>query len=52
MIIETLWNQIIYIKFNNRIRIDKDSIEKEIINYYNTKDKKYQYNLSEIVIDI
>ena len=52
LIIETLWNQIIYIKFNNRIRIDKDSIEKEIINYYNTKDKKYQYNLSEIVIDI
>ncbi len=52
MIIEGLWNQIIYSKFNNKVRINKNSIEKEIINYYNSKDKKYEYNLSEIVIDI
>ena len=26
LIIETLWNQIIYRKFNNKIRIDKDLI--------------------------
>ena len=50
--IEAFWNQLIYIKFKNRIRIDKNSIEKEIINYYNSKDKKYEYNLSEIIIDI
>ena len=52
MIIEAFWNQLIYIKFKNRIRIDKISLEKNIINYYNSKDKKYEFNLSEIVIDI
>ena len=52
LIIEAFWNQLIYIKFKNRIRIDENSIEKQIKNYYNTKDKKYEYKLSEIVIDI
>jgi len=52
LIIEALWNQLIYIKFNNKIRIDKKSIKNEIIDYYNSKDKKYEYNLSEITIDI
>jgi len=52
LIIEALWNQLIYMKFNNKIRIDKNSIKNEIIDYYNSKDKKYEYNLSEITIDI
>ena len=52
LIIEALWNQLIYIKFNNKVRVDKNSIKNEIINYYNSKDKKYEYNLSEITIDI
>ena len=52
LIIDGMWNQIIYIKFKNRIRIDKKSIEKEIVDYYKSKDKKYEYNLSEILIDI
>ena len=51
LIIETLWNQIIYRKFNHKVIIDSNSIEKKIINYYNSKDKKYEYNLSEIIID-
>ena len=51
LILETLWNQIIYNKFKNRIKIDKISIKNKIINYYNSKDKKYEYNLSEIIID-
>ena len=50
LVIEAFWNQIIYIKFKNKIRIDKNSIEKDIVNYYNSKDKKYEFNLSEIVI--
>ena len=52
LMIEAMWNQLIYIKFNNKIRIDKNSIKNEIINYYNSKEKKYEYNLSEIAIDI
>ena len=52
LIVEALWNQLIYIKFNNKTRIDKNSIKNKIIDYYNSKDKKYEYNLSEITIDI
>ena len=52
LITESLWNQLIYRKFNNQIRIDENSIKKQITEYYNSKDKKYAYNLSEIVIDI
>tara|TARA_Y100000741_G_scaffold37890_1_gene26472 strand:- start:1016 stop:1942 length:927 start_codon:yes stop_codon:yes gene_type:complete len=51
LIIEAFWNQLIYIKFKNRIRIDNNSIKNDIINYYKSKDKKYEFNLSEIVID-
>jgi len=52
LVVEALWNQIIYNKFNKKIKIDEKSIEREIINYYDSKDKKYEYNLSEILIDI
>tara|TARA_B100001996_G_C18652903_1_gene590115 strand:+ start:858 stop:1784 length:927 start_codon:yes stop_codon:yes gene_type:complete len=51
LIIEGFWNQLIYIKFKNSIRVDKEAIKKKIINYYNSKSKKYEYYLSEIVID-
>ena len=52
LIMEAVWNQIIYSKFNDKIKIDKNLIKEEIINYYNSKDKKFEYNISEIVIDI
>lgn len=48
---DAMWNQLIYIKFNKKTRVDEDIIKKEIIDYYNSKEKKYEYNLSEIVID-
>ncbi len=51
LVIEAFWNQLIYIKFKNRLRIDKSLIKNEIIKYYNSKEKKYEYNLSEIAID-
>ena len=51
LIVEAFWNQLIYIKFKDKVRIDKKSIERDIIKFYNTKDKKYEFNLSEIVID-
>ena len=50
LIIETLWNQLIYNNFNRQVRIDKDLLKQKIIAYYNSKDKKYEYQLSEIVI--
>ena len=48
--IDKKWNQIIYSRFNDKIRIDKNAIKKAIINYYDSKDKKYEYNISEITI--
>ena len=45
-----LWNEIIYRSFNKKIRIDESSIKKKIIEYHNSKDKKYEYQLSQIVI--
>ena len=50
IVIEALWNQLIFNNFNNRVRIDESLLKKKIINYYNSKDKKYEYQLSEIVI--
>ena len=50
LLTETLWNQLIYQNFNKQVRIDKNSIEEQIIDYYNSKDKKYEYYLSEIVV--
>ena len=52
LIIEAFWKRLIYIKFNNRIKIDEKSIEKDIINYYNSLEKKFEFNLSEIIIDV
>ncbi len=51
LITEAFWNQLIYLKFKDKVKIDKNSIEKSIIKYYDSKDKKYEFNLSEIVID-
>ncbi len=51
LVIEAMWNQIIYNKFKNKVKIDKKFIESEIVNYYNSKKKKYEYNISEILIE-
>jgi len=50
IVLEALWNQIIFNNFNKRVRIDESLIKKKIIDYYNSKDKKFEYQLSEIVI--
>tara|TARA_B100000965_G_scaffold405114_1_gene437905 strand:+ start:2504 stop:3427 length:924 start_codon:yes stop_codon:yes gene_type:complete len=52
LFIDAFWKQLIYIKFNNRLKIDENSIEKDIINYYNSKERIFEFNLSEIVINI
>ena len=46
--IEVLWNQLIYNKYNQRVKIDKQ----DIINNLNEKDKQRQFFLSEILFDI
>ena len=47
--IETLWNEFIFSKYNNQIKIDEEKIKKKIKNQ-----KKYlvEYNLSEILFEL
>ena len=48
---EGLWNELIYMKYNNSVKIDKDKARKELILKI-SNEKKYEYNLSEILFDI
>ena len=49
--IETLWNQLIYKKYVKNIKIDEVLLKERILNQFNKTEKKYQYNLSEIVFE-
>ena len=48
---EGLWNELIYMKYNNSVKVDKDETRKELILKI-SNEKKYEYNLSEILFDI
>ena len=48
--IEALWNQLIYNKNINNVKIDQKKLKQKIINDVEKNKKKYEYNLSEIVI--
>ena len=47
--IEGLWNQLIYKKFYSNIKINKEELRLRILNKFENSEKKYEYNLSEIV---
>ena len=49
LIIETLWNQLIFNKYSNNIIINEEYLRKNILDQFNKRDKKFNYNLSEIV---
>ena len=46
--IEIMWNQFIYNKFNQNVKINKEDIKNKLL----TKDKKKEYLLSEILFTI
>ncbi len=48
--IEAIWNQIIYSKFFNKVKIDRNEIEKRVLNKKNNKVKDYL--LSEILFKL
>ena len=48
--IETLWNELIYYKFSNKIKINQEDLQKKAISKKNTKIKDYL--LSEILFNI
>lgn len=47
MTIEVLWNQIIYEKFLDKVKINKDQLRDEVLE----NEEKFVYNLSEIVFE-
>ena len=47
--IETLWNELIYKRFNNQIRIDKEKLKKKLSTQ---KSLLTEYNLSEILFEL
>ena len=50
LLIETLWNKLIYDKYKDNVVINKKELRENIIIEFNNKKKKFSYNLSEIVI--
>ena len=50
LLIETLWNKLIYDKYKDNVVINKEELRENIIIEFNNKKKKFSYNLSEIVI--
>ncbi len=49
LLIETLWNKLIYDKYKGNVIINKEQLRKNIIDQFNNNKKKFVYNLSEIV---
>ena len=47
---EGLWNQLVYQKYNKNIRISEKNLRANIIKQFENKKKKFEYNLSEILI--
>ncbi len=48
---EILWNELIFKKFNDLVKIDKDYLKNRLI-IRNKNNKKFEYNLSEILFDL
>ena len=50
LLIETLWNKLIYDKYKDNVVINKEELRENIILKFNNNKKKFSYNLSEIVL--
>ena len=49
--IEALWNELIYNKFYNLVKIDRDYLKKQLEKKISS-DLKFSYNLSEILFEL
>ena len=49
--LEALWNQLVYKKYIKNIKIDKKAMREKILDEFKKTEKKYEYNLSEIVFE-
>ena len=48
---EALWSELIFKKYNSLVKIDKKSLKKKLIVKI-SNDKKFEYNLSEILFEV
>ena len=48
---EAFWNQLVYKKYFKNIKIDKKVMKKRILDEFKNTEKKYEFNLSEIVFE-
>ena len=51
LVIEQLWNTLIYEKFKEKVKINENEIKKKIIIYKSKQKKLYEFNVSEILFD-
>ncbi len=51
LLIDRLWNSLIYEKFKDKIKIDENQIKKKVETFINSQNKIYEYNLSEILFE-
>ena len=49
LVVEKLWNTLIFEKFKNKVRINEKNIKKNLINFNEKRIKNYQFNLSELL---
>ena len=49
LLIEALWNRLIYNKYSKNLNINEVDLKKNIIDQFNSKKRKNEYNLSEIL---
>ena len=49
LVIEKLWNTLIYEKFKEKVKINENQIKKKIKKYKNQQKKLYEFNVSEIL---
>ena len=48
---EGLWNDLVYKKYNNSVKIDKNYLRNELLESV-SNNKKFEYNLSEILFEV
>ena len=47
--VEAMWNQLIYDKYSNNLKINKTELRQKILSNLENKNKTFEYNLSEIM---
>lgn len=51
LMIEQFWNNLVYEKFKDKVKIDKDKIRQKLLEYKEKEKINYEYYLSEILFD-